>query len=74
MIAVIIIDHGSHRGDTGQVLIQWRHTVASSEAWDALHWAMHPASYHRIRMVIRIASKVGVFFCIVDFVIIHNLR
>jgi hypothetical protein len=30
--------------------------------------------HHRIPMAMDIASKVGVFFCIVNFVIIHNLR
>jgi hypothetical protein len=49
--------------------------VASSEALDVHYWAMHPTLYHRIRMVIEIASEVGVFLCIVDFVpVIHNLR
>jgi hypothetical protein len=35
-----ILNHGGHRGNTAQVLAQWRHLVASHEATDALHWAM----------------------------------
>jgi hypothetical protein len=34
----------------------WRHLVALHEATDALHWAMHLALHHRIRMAIKIAS------------------
>jgi hypothetical protein len=49
-------------------------STASSEALDEIHWAMHSASYRRIRMATEIASKVGVFFCIIDFVAINNLR
>jgi hypothetical protein len=37
--------------------------VASSEALDLLHWAMHAVTYRRITMAIKTASKVGVFFC-----------
>jgi hypothetical protein len=48
--------------------------VASSEAQDVLYQAMRPASYCRIRMVVEITSEVGVFFCIVNFVIVRNLR
>jgi hypothetical protein len=42
--------------------------VASSEAVDVGYWAMHPAFYCRILLVFKIASEVGVFLCIVDFV------
>jgi hypothetical protein len=62
-----IDDHGVRRGDTGQILAQWRRPVASSEALDVLYWAMHPASYRRIRMAIETAHEVGAFFSIVDF-------
>jgi hypothetical protein len=48
-----------------QALYQWRHLVASSEALDVLHWAMHPASYCRIRMAIEIASNLPAFFFVV---------
>jgi hypothetical protein len=48
--------------------------VASSEALDVCYWVMRPALYRRIRLVIEIASNAGVFFCIVNFVVIHILR
>jgi hypothetical protein len=35
--------------------------VASSEALDLLHWAMHTVMYRRIAMAIKTASFVGVF-------------
>jgi hypothetical protein len=57
-----------------QALAQWWHPVAFSEAQDVLHWVMHPTSYCRIPMEIQIASEVGLLFCIVDFVVIHNRR
>jgi hypothetical protein len=43
------------------ILAQWQHPVASSEALDLLHQAMHAVRYRRIAMVIETASKVGVF-------------
>jgi hypothetical protein len=47
--------------------------VASSEALDVLHWAMHPTLYRCIRiMVIETASNLPVFFVIVDSVVAHN--
>ena len=51
-----------------QVLAQWWHPVASSEALDLLRWAMRVVSYHRIAMAIKTARKVGVFIhcCVVD--------
>jgi hypothetical protein len=51
-----IINHGGCRGNTMQALARWQHLVALHEATDALHWAMHPALHHRIRMAIKIAS------------------
>jgi hypothetical protein len=44
-----------------QVPAQWWHPVASSEALDPLHRAMHAVSYRRIAMAIETAHKVGVF-------------
>jgi hypothetical protein len=38
-------------GDVVQALVQWRHPVNSSEAWDVIHRAVPPASHRRIRMV-----------------------
>ena len=44
-----------------RVLARWWHPVASSEALDPLHRAMHAVSYRRIAMAIETASFVGVF-------------
>ncbi len=44
-----------------QVLAQWWHPVASSEALVLLHWAMRVVSYLHIAMAIETASFVGVF-------------
>ncbi len=46
----------------GIILAQWRRPVASSEALDFLHWAMHVVTYRRIAMAIKMASFAGVFF------------
>jgi hypothetical protein len=53
-------DHGDCRGN---VIIQ----LLSSEARDVLYWAMHPALYRRIHMVIKIARNSPAFFVMVDF-------
>ncbi len=45
----------------GHNTCQWWHPVASSEALELLHWAMCAATYRRIAMAIKTASKVGVF-------------
>jgi hypothetical protein len=37
--------------------------VASSEALDLLHWAMHTVTYRRIAIAIKTASKVDEWFC-----------
>ncbi len=46
---------------SGIILAQWRHPVASSEALDLLHWAMHAVTYRHIAMAIKMASFAGVF-------------
>jgi hypothetical protein len=51
-----IVDHGGRWGDTVWALAQWRHLVASHEATDVLHWAMHPALHQHICMAIEFAS------------------
>ena len=56
-----IDDHGIRRGNTGQILTQWRHLMASRVALDLLLWAMRLALYRLIRMAIEMASKVGAF-------------
>ncbi len=43
------------------ILAQWQQPVASIEALDLLHWAMHAVTYRRIAMAIKTASCVGVF-------------
>ena len=55
-----------------QALTQWRHPVASSEARDVLHWAMHPELYSCIPMVIEMASDLSAFFVIIDFLLGHH--
>jgi hypothetical protein len=40
--------------------------MASSEAPDVIHWAMRPAPYHCIAMVIEIAIDSPAFFVAVD--------
>jgi hypothetical protein len=52
-----------------QVLAQWWHPVASSEALNHLCCGMRTVSYRCIAMAIEAASKVGVLFdcCFVDF-------
>jgi hypothetical protein len=62
------VDHGGSRGNTGQALDRWWHSVASSVALDVLHraQAMHPASHHRIRMAIKIVSNLPTLFVVVD--------
>jgi hypothetical protein len=47
--------------------------VASSEAHDVLHWAMHPASNCRIRMAIKIASNLPAFVVVVNSLFAHNV-
>jgi hypothetical protein len=42
-------------------LARWQRPVASSEALDLLHWAMHTVTYRRIAMAIKMASFVGIF-------------
>ena len=37
-------------------IAQLWHPVASTEAWDLLHWAMHPTLYPCICMVIKVDS------------------
>jgi hypothetical protein len=60
------VNHGGRRGNTAQALNQWRHPVASSEALDVLHWAIHPSSYCLICMATKIASDLTAFFIIID--------
>jgi hypothetical protein len=70
----VFVDHGGRWGNTAQALARWRHLVALHEATDVLHWAMCPALYRRIRMVIEITSTFPAFFVVVDSVVANNLR
>ncbi len=45
-----------------QMLAQWWHPAASSEALDRLHRAMRVVLYRCIAMAIKMASNVGIFF------------
>jgi hypothetical protein len=67
-----IINHGGRRGNTAWALARWRHLVASHEAMDAIHRAMHPASHCHIRIAIKIASVRRVFIAAINFVVGHN--
>jgi hypothetical protein len=62
VFAANINDLGSRQGNAVQALAQWQHPVASSKAWDVLHWAMHPALYRCIRIAIKITSNLCSFF------------
>jgi hypothetical protein len=56
-----INDHGVRRGNTGQILAQWQHMVASRVALDLPYWAMCSTSYCLIRMAIEMTSEGGAF-------------
>ena len=73
MFSTKFVDHGGRRGDAMRALARWRHPVASSEAQDVLHRAMHPASYCCIRMAIKIASDLPALFVVVDLLFAHNV-
>jgi hypothetical protein len=45
------------------ILAQWRRPVASSEALDLFHWAICTVLYRQTATAIKMASKVGPFFC-----------
>ncbi len=54
-------DHGVRQGDTGRILAQWWHMVASRVALDLPYWVMRLTLYRLIRMAIEITSKGGAF-------------
>jgi len=64
-----IDDHGVRWGNTGQILAQWRHPVASRVALDLPQWAMRSAPYRLIRMAIEMASESAAFFYVVDYLL-----
>jgi hypothetical protein len=57
-----IDDHGVRRGDTGRLLAQWQHLVASMVAQVLPYWAMCSASYRLICVAIEMAREGGAFF------------
>ena len=69
MFSTKIVNHDRHWGDTAQALDQWRHPVALSEAPDVLHWAMRPALYRCIAMVIQIAIYLPALFVAVNLLL-----
>jgi hypothetical protein len=54
-------DHDVCRGNTGQILTQWRCLMAPRVALDLLLWAMHLALYRLTTMAIKMAREVGAF-------------
>jgi len=55
-----INDHGTHRGDTGRIIAQWRQPVSSTRvALDLPYWAMWLAPYRMIRLAIKMAREAG---------------
>ena len=57
-----IDDHGGLRGDTVQIIAQWRRSVAPHKALVVLYQAMRFKLQRRIRKVIEIDGKLIVFF------------
>jgi hypothetical protein len=72
VFAAKIDDLGGLWGNVVQALARWQHPVASSKAWDVLHWAMCPALYPHICIAIKIASNLPAFFVVVNFIVGHN--
>ena len=68
-----IDDHGVRRGNTGRILARSRRPVASRVALDLPYWAMRSAPYRLTPMVIKMASEVGPFFSVVDFMSCINV-
>ena len=62
-----IDDHDIRRGNTGQILAQWRLLMASRVALDLPYWAMRSALYRLIRMAIEMTVKEVHLFVIIDF-------
>ena len=53
-------------GQYGEIIAQWRRSVAPREALVVLYWEMRAELQRRIRMVIEIAGEPSVFFFIVN--------
>jgi hypothetical protein len=63
---------GGCRGDTEQLVAQWRCPEASGVALDMLHMAIPAALHPHVRMAIEMARERGAFVCFVNFVINPN--
>ena len=74
MFLTEFVNRGGRRGNAMQVLAQWRHPVASSEAQDVLHQAMCPTLHRHIRMAIEIISNLPALFIVVNLLFAHNVR
>ncbi len=62
-----IDDHDVCRGNTGQILAQWWHLMASRVALDLSSWAMRSMLYRLIRMAVEMACNAGPFFSFAEF-------
>ena len=67
-----IDDHGVCRGDTRQILSQWRRLVAYEVALDLLYWAVRSALYRLIYMAFEMTSEGGILFCHRQLFVVHN--
>jgi hypothetical protein len=56
----------------GQILAQWQYPVASGVALDLPYWVIGLALHQWIAKALKMASKRGAFFVIVNFAIVHN--
>jgi hypothetical protein len=56
------VDHGGHQGNVARAIARWRDIVASHEATNAFHWAMHIAPYCPGGMAIEIVTNLPAFF------------
>jgi len=65
--------HGVRRGNTGKIIKRWQRPVASRVALDLPYWTMRWALYRLIHMAIKMTSKVGAFFSVVNFMSCINV-
>jgi len=56
-----IDDHGVRQDNTGQVIVQWRRSVASKIALDMLCWKLRSAPRRRIGMAVKMNHVGGTF-------------
>ncbi len=68
-----IVNNGGRRDDTALAHARWWHLVASHEATDAIHQAMHIALYCPGGMAIKIVVDLPAFFVFVNSDVTHNL-